>query len=520
MEALAERCLMVKRAVREELLKPRYRGAAVDSIIDDVLCAHGLEAQVCNCIYLHLQEQRLQAPGASLAREEGQPAPEGSVHGADHELDMVVEMRERWGRMLEQNVQQMCEEAGQPLVRIRLDADAEKWRAKRVQQKVRFLYEASDLVEHLRNAKAKRDGQVRAPAWGISPLRLRTPTLVQLRDRFAELCLEERQTGLDDELRGWFDEERQEEGHRLLAHGYVPLLELYAKRGIPAALRARFWLGILKLDLGEAEYTYYSELLREAVRVSFLTDELQKRDAASPDQEDQYFVFVSMVEEVLLCFSRDPQVYQATSHPAHTTLVTQGADGSKTAFPPSSVAPFRGQGQLAFPLCSVYGQSHQVYFVFRALWTRYWSRLHTFSSQCTGLLTLSLLFEELMQEHMADVSTHLIDLGVHPTSIALSWMASGFAGVLSMDQTLLLWDRVLGFDSLELLPVLAAAIFAYRRKLILQMSSADRAERIMANFTCVKIVPLLQLFLWDKETLLSSISSSRYKRASHVGRER
>jgi hypothetical protein len=41
---------------------------------------------------------------------------------------------------------------------------------------------------------------------------------------------------------------------------------------------------------------------------------------------------------------------------------------------------------------------------------------------------------------------------------------------LPRHQVLLLWDRILGFDTLELLPVLAAAIFAFRRNALLQVS--------------------------------------------------
>ena len=32
-----------------------------------------------------------------------------------------------------------------------------------------------------------------------------------------------------------------------------------------------------------------------------------------------------------------------------------------------------------------------------------------------------------------------------------------------MKEVLLLWDRILGFDSLELLPLLAASIFVFRK---------------------------------------------------------
>lgn len=38
-------------------------------------------------------------------------------------------------------------------------------------------------------------------------------------------------------------------------------------------------------------------------------------------------------------------------------------------------------------------------------------------------------------------------------------------------QVLLLWDRLLGYDSLELLPVLAAAVLVFRAGLIMQVET-------------------------------------------------
>ena len=40
-------------------------------------------------------------------------------------------------------------------------------------------------------------------------------------------------------------------------------------------------------------------------------------------------------------------------------------------------------------------------------------------------------------------------LGLQPVRLAAPWIAFAFAGYLPPEQTLLLWDRVLGFDSLE-----------------------------------------------------------------------
>ena len=59
-------------------------------------------------------------------------------------------------------------------------------------------------------------------------------------------------------------------------------------------------------------------------------------------------------------------------------------------------------------------------------------------------------------------------LGLQPARLAATWIAFAFAGYLPPEQTLLLWDRVIGFDSLEPLPMLAAAIFLFHERALLQ----------------------------------------------------
>jgi hypothetical protein len=41
-------------------------------------------------------------------------------------------------------------------------------------------------------------------------------------------------------------------------------------------------------------------------------------------------------------------------------------------------------------------------------------------------------------------------------------MFSAFVGFLSPSETLVLWDRIIGFDSLLVLPVLAVAVMSFR----------------------------------------------------------
>lgn len=57
---------------------------------------------------------------------------------------------------------------------------------------------------------------------------------------------------------------------------------------------------------------------------------------------------------------------------------------------------------------------------------------------------------------------HLSDLCSHPLDVAFPWIISAFVTHLSLGETLLLWDRIIGFDSLLPLPVLAVAVIMLR----------------------------------------------------------
>lgn len=47
-----------------------------------------------------------------------------------------------------------------------------------------------------------------------------------------------------------------------------------------------------------------------------------------------------------------------------------------------------------------------------------------------------------------------------------------YPGYLDTSQLLLLWDRVIGYNTLEILPVVAVAIFAFRRNNLMEVIRA------------------------------------------------
>lgn len=59
-----------------------------------------------------------------------------------------------------------------------------------------------------------------------------------------------------------------------------------------------------------------------------------------------------------------------------------------------------------------------------------------------------------------------------------------------------MYDRILGFESLEILPIMAASIFVFRANLILNCQNADEYDELFVDLSMVKVVPLLQHFLF------------------------
>jgi len=128
-------------------------------------------------------------------------------------------------------------------------------------------------------------------------------------------------------------------------------------------------------------------------------------------------------------------------------------------------------------------------------------RLHAISSQPSTLLPLLALVEAQLQQLSPHLSAHLHQLGTPAARLAAPWVAFAFASYLPPEQTLLLWDRVIGFDSLELLPALATAVFLFHEAALLQAADYEDVHHVLLDATELKVVPLLQAFLFDVQRL-------------------
>lgn len=70
-----------------------------------------------------------------------------------------------------------------------------------------------------------------------------------------------------------------------------------------------------------------------------------------------------------------------------------------------------------------------------------------------------------------------------------------FSGHLPPEQLLTLWDIILAYDSLEIIPLLAVVIVIFRKDNLLKVNTLANVEAVLADLSSIAVVPLLQMAL-------------------------
>eukprot|EP00041_Stephanoeca_diplocostata_P038172 m.1481768 g.1481768 ORF g.1481768 m.1481768 type:complete len:536 (-) comp25178_c0_seq15:2789-4396(-) len=399
-----------------------------------------------------------------------------------------------------------------------------------------------------------------APAdLGLVQIPLHTPEVPALRRQFRSLRRELMQIGIDnadgDRSSG---HQRRASGERfcdrwaavggeVLRHQRIEEGAAFLQRGCPMHLRPAIWRLVLCSGADAASGAVYHQLRAEVHRYELFVDRLIAADARRmANSDDNYFLFEDTVKATLLLLARDRRMARGPTAPtpqhgllpvrwwrhvdervsvsvcvlavcvgcrvcalvaavrmlrvnascSGEALWHQGSTAAAAAVcPPSGVLPFRGMAYYVAPLCFLYADAADVYTVFAALYTRHLRHLHAMAGD--GLVRLCRLFERTLQAQHPDLFHHLAGtLGLAPLAVALPWLHRAFSGTLPPHQVLLLWDRVLGWDSLLVLPLLAVAIFAYRKHDLLAATSARQAEKLLTDCVALNSIALLQSFLF------------------------
>ncbi|XP_071504232.1 TBC1 domain family member 19-like [Diadema antillarum] len=470
------------------------------------LAETGWEQKLQNAVYRHLRHCR------------PLPHPDTPQEQMKEPLTYIRRAQSTWEKRIVKSLNSMCTELSVPLARKRPLSEQNdmksRWNELGTDEPdlstFRPVYGPRDFLDMLttiRHPNLATAGHAASAQWGLINLPLKVKTMQQLREDYKDLSPGERQTGVDDTADGvgeLFDMDRVKLGRRVIQANHAAVAQQYARCGCSGGLRGQIWKQILAVTVDDMDKLLYDQLRHYVLQHDLLIDNLYYKDVKlTATNDDQYFVFEDFLYQVLLIFSRDTSVLKhfgrSSATPAKSYIRGMlGVDEFAVVYPPNGVIPFHGFAMLVAPLCFVYGQPTELYFVFREMYMRHLFRLHTISSHPQGILSLCILFESLLQTLQPHLFFHLRQINAHPLKIAFKWMMRAYSGYLASDQLLLLWDRILGYDSIELLAVLAVAIFAFRRTNLLEANTQPSVEAILTDLTTLQVTPLLQIVLFPQ----------------------
>ncbi|KAK3100088.1 hypothetical protein FSP39_014568 [Pinctada imbricata] len=497
----------LQNAAQAEISKPTIRLSEIKKGVQTGLTNSGWDRKLRNAIFNFLQTH----PKV--------PYPVPPPEHVKEPLQFLRKAQLQWEKRILKSLNSMCTELNIPLARRRPDKEQkemlQKWTELGIEgpdlSQIRPVYAPKDFLEvilGLQNPNYRTSDTAGFFAmWGIVQVPLKVKSIDELRLQYSDMAINQCQSGIDDFVdipQELFDMERVKLGRKVIAANHGPIAQEFSKKGCPTSLREHLWRQILCIELDEVDVLYYEQLKVNVLQHDLLVDSLLYKDVKlTATNDDQYFVFEDFLYQVLLPFSRDTHVLKHFSQNSATPPRSYirgklGVDEFMVLYPPNGVIPFHGFAMYVAPLCYLYKETITLYYVFREIYIRFFYRLHSISSHPQGIVALSLLFENLLQTHEPELFFHLKSVGCQPLKVAFKWLVRAFSGYLSSDQVLLLWDRVLAYNSLEILPVLAVAIFSFRKTNLMKVQSYNAAEAVLADLTTLQVIPLIQLSLFSK----------------------
>ena len=398
------------------------------------------------------------------------------------------------------------------------------------------LFDAAVSGTFAENAKQKTQKVLSENASETGLLSLRKPPSGRDIQRFLrDLAPNTQKSGTDDSWDVTFSTTRKDLAEKLLnakrnqnQNQNQTDFCIFLRGGAPAEHRAVLWRAALGIAGGAYTKSFredFNRIVSDARPTTMLTDALCASDAKETCDHPFFFPFDETLRAALVCFSRDASVPELCAvngvrphHPSIRRVSQSDGEGEETneqesesygearknkketnagPYPPSGVVPFRGLAKLMAPLCFLYEHPGDIAGVFKHLWVSIFSRLHVIDDDAfpkpafPGLLAM---VEEQITEHEPELQFHLAKISCHVSKLTTPWLAGGFAGFLPVTETLLLWDRLVGFQSLLPLGVAACAILSLRKNALLAATNTTEAFECVEDLSFVKIEPLLAAF--------------------------
>jgi hypothetical protein len=346
----------MKRAIKDEVLKPGYTARDLPRAIPRILNELQLTPKLRNLIYDIAREKKFCGEDAALPRGPSGRASRASPLGdaaswalqpmpgktaADCMLDAIRDARAEWDKCIADRMNSASRH-GVPWVRVKLERES-------LPKALTPCYEDSDLLDavtalcsHNHKGEVASDDAHLFLRWERVRVQLRRPlrhTMGGIRRRFVMLSPAQRHVGLDDEFKPWYSDHRDELGARLATSGgngnggsggdrpggggtsYAPELRQYARCGVPPELRVRVWEQILRVDGSshQAEDAF-ADLERQCDGWELLVDKFVEECLRDTLDDDNYFVFEDRMRVMLLALTRDTALAEDCSTLPHTPL--------------------------------------------------------------------------------------------------------------------------------------------------------------------------------------------------------
>ncbi|XP_058450696.1 TBC1 domain family member 19 isoform X4 [Malaya genurostris] len=448
--------------------------------LEAAIKSNGLETEIRNVIYHQIRN--------SLKNDSKPTLPSSDP------LNYLRRAGIQWERRVRKSLNSMCSESKAQLQgQTRIATDREeilaKWDELSNYQidltNYRPVYAPKDLLDVLLSLKGpvKQDETDFLPKWEFAHISLPVKNLFELRVHFSELLRNDNSSGSAD----WAIT-----CQKILKTRHAPLCQQALKKGItPAPMRGPLWAYVLGSQVESHHIEHWESLKHIVLTTESIVDKLVFKDVQlTATNDDRYFVFEDVLYQIMLCFSRDAEIGQMIQTEYSNSAKLKQYEGPACGF-----VPFHGICMLAAPFCYLYDNPVSLYFTFRAFYIRYCHRLTTINTNSQGIISLCLLFEKLLQTHEPQLWSHFRELQIQPIRVVFKWLMRAFSGHLPPEQLLILWDLILGYDSLEILSLLALIIMSFRRESLMQVVTLENIEAILSDLSSIKVLPLIQLTL-------------------------
>ncbi|KAL1434769.1 hypothetical protein MTO96_001666 [Rhipicephalus appendiculatus] len=263
----------------------------------------------------------------------------------------------------------------------------------------------------------------------------------------------------------------------------------FLKRGCPHCMRRLFWARVLDVPSPEMVNAEFEDLKERVIRYELLVDQIIIKDVRDTVMNDvEYFAFDDSCYQVMLAFTRDYCIARRIRSQSFGTVIMRSDL-------PCGAVPYYGFSLLVSPLCFMYADVGIMYAVFREMYCRYFHKLMAISSDPQGIVSLLLTFERLVQYREPEFLPALASKNVNLQPIVFQMLMQSFCAHLPVEEVLRLWDRVLGYDSVYVLPVAAASLVCSKKTEILDTKDQSSLEDMFNKLQPCDVISTLEDFL-------------------------